>query len=314
MTAQFETTDLETARHTLSRLYRIRRFQAAGEHPFLRVRTGRFGPVEVQRVTLAMGCDVLVDPLERLYLGHVIDGSITYHHGRERFDWQAGDTFLASQPDLASRAELLDVDVEFLVLDPALLARVADTHPARSSEPVRFTGYQPVNPPAAMLWRDTCTYVRDTVGNLPAATAPLLLGGISRLLAATALATFPNTAVQDPSISERHDAHPAGVRRAVAFIDENAHRDISPADIAEAAGVTLRTLQLAFRRHLDSTPRAYLRRVRLDRVHDDLRTADPDRTTVMAVAARWGFVNHSRFTAFYRATYGVTPSHTLHHL
>ncbi len=313
MTAQFETTDLEVARHTLSQLYRIRRFAASGDHPFLRVRKGRFGPIELQRVTLAMGCDAHMDPLERLYLAHVVNGSISYQHGRERFDWKTGDTFLATQPHLASRAELRDVDVEFAVLDPALLARVADTHPARSAEPIRFTGYQPVSPAAAALWRETHTYVRDAVGNLPAAAAPLLLGSISRLLAATALATFPNTAVQDPSISERHDAHPAGLRRAVAFIDENPHRDISPADIAEAAGVTLRTLQLAFRRHLDSTPRAYLRRVRLDRVHDDLRTADPDRTTVMQVAARWGFINHSRFTAFYHATFGVTPSHTLNY-
>ncbi|MEU7875843.1 hypothetical protein [Dactylosporangium sp. NPDC049140] len=26
------------------------------------------------------------------------------------------------------------------------------------------------------------------------------------------------------------------------------------------------------------------------------------------MAARWGFANHSRFTAIYRAAYGVTPS------
>ncbi|MEV0560870.1 helix-turn-helix domain-containing protein [Dactylosporangium sp. NPDC050588] len=33
--------------------------------------------------------------------------------------------------------------------------------------------------------------------------------------------------------------------------------------------------------------------------------------TVTAIAARWGFASHSRFTASYRVTYGEPPSTTL---
>ena len=94
---------------------------------------------------------------------------------------------------------------------------------------------------------------------------------------------------------KRADAHPNTLRRAVAFVDENAHRDISVADIARAAFVTTRAIQLAFRRHPDMTPRQYLRRVRLAGVHTDLLAADPDTTTVIESAARWGFANYSRF-------------------
>jgi transcriptional regulator GlxA family with amidase domain len=57
---------------------------------------------------------------------------------------------------------------------------------------------------------------------------------------------------------------------------------------------------------------AYLRRVRLEHVHRDLLGADPTRTTVAAVAARWGFHNHSRFAAHYQAAYGLLPSQALH--
>ena len=39
--------------------------------------------------------------------------------------------------------------------------------------------------------------------------------------------------------------------------------------------------------------------------------ADPDRDSVTAVAYRWGFSSPSRFAAYYRRSYGVTPSHTL---
>ena len=33
--------------------------------------------------------------------------------------------------------------------------------------------------------------------------------------------------------------------------------------------------------------------------------------TVTAVAYRWGFPSPSRFTAYYRQAYGVTPNQTL---
>jgi transcriptional regulator GlxA family with amidase domain len=126
------------------------------------------------------------------------------------------------------------------------------------------------------------------------------------------LATFPSNALTEPTAVDRHDASPATLRRAVAFIDEHARQDITVADIAASAFVTIRAVQLAFRRHLDTTPTAYLRQVRLDHAHHDLATADPALETVTAVALRWGFPSPSRFTAAYHREYGVTPSLTLH--
>jgi len=99
--------------------------------------------------------------------------------------------------------------------------------------------------------------------------------------------------------------------RAVAFIEERARDDISVADIAAAAFVTVRALQLAFRRHMGTTPLGYLREVRLEHAHRQLLSADADSTTVTAVAADWRFTNSSRFSAYHRAAYGVSPAHTL---
>ena len=99
---------------------------------------------------------------------------------------------------------------------------------------------------------------------------------------------------------------------AVAFIEERARDDIGVADIAAAAFVTVRAVQLAFRHDLDTTPLQYLRQVRLERAHEELLAADPGRTTVTAVAADWHFTNASRFSAYYRAVYGVPPAQTLH--
>jgi anti-anti-sigma factor len=103
------------------------------------------------------------------------------------------------------------------------------------------------------------------------------------------------------------------LRRAIAFIQERARDDISVTDIAAAAFVTIRAVQLAFRRYLDTTPMAYLRQVRLERAHCELVLGDPRHVTVAQVASDWGFPNASRFTAYYRAAYGVPPGQTLRH-
>ena len=106
-------------------------------------------------------------------------------------------------------------------------------------------------------------------------------------------------------------AEAAVLRRAVQYVKQFAHRPIGIGDIAAAAGVGPRALQLAFRRYADTTPWAYVRSVRLERAHHDLQVADPRRETVLAIALRWGFSNRSRFSAEYRAVYGETPAATL---
>ncbi|MEV4658636.1 helix-turn-helix transcriptional regulator [Micromonospora sp. NPDC049301] len=223
-----------------------------------------------------------------------------------------GEVFLATRPGLPFAVGWHPGEVEVCVLDLAVLAQVATAAPARRPGRIRFTDIAPATAALARQWRTTTTYVRDVVLTNPiASTQPLVIGNAARMLAASALTVFPNTAVTDPTIEDRRDATTATLRRAIAFMDEHADLDITAADIADAAAVSLRAVQLAFRRHLNTTPMAYLRRVRLDRAHHDLLLADPRRDTVSAIASRWGFASHSRFTAWYHASYGVPPRETL---
>jgi transcriptional regulator GlxA family with amidase domain len=78
-------------------------------------------------------------------------------------------------------------------------------------------------------------------------------------------------------------------------------------DLARVAGVSARRLQEAFREHLGTTPMEYLRSVRLDRVHAELRSGAGG---VTETAHRWGFTHLGRFAAAYRERFGVLPSET----
>lgn len=101
------------------------------------------------------------------------------------------------------------------------------------------------------------------------------------------------------------------VRRALEAIRTDPAQPFTPTSLARLAGASTRTLHDGFRRHLDTTPMAYLRLVRLERAHADLRAAEPHGTTVTAVAHRWGFSHVSRFSQAYRRVYGRPPGTTL---
>ncbi len=288
---------------------RIRRRDGGGG---MRLDQDRIGPVTLDQTTFDTDLDVDVGPVGKLVFGQVSDGAVGFRTGGTEHWHTSGDVYLAAQPGNWRTTMVRGGVHEQAVIDQALPGQVAATGPGRTERPVRFTGYEAVSAPAARTWRHTHAYVRDIVDDLPdTAGHQLVAANVARLLVATALTTFPNTAVTEPAIEDRHDSHVATLHRAIAFIDDNAHRDISNADIAGAAHVTIRAVQHAFRRHLGTTPTAYLRRVRLEYAHRDLTAADPAEQTVTGIAYRWGFPSPSRFAVYYRDVYGILPGHTL---
>lgn len=208
-----------------------------------------------------------------------------------------------------------DLTSEALRLERSVVDRVA-AGLGWNGGTVRFTGAAPRSTEWAHYVRATIRHVRDDVlaDGAPEAHG-LVLAEAARSLAVATLLTFPNDAVEalergTPASAQRTE--PAVIRRAVEFVDANAQRDIGVADIAEAARLGVRGLQVAFRRHRDQTPLEYLRQVRMENAHRDLRNAEPaEGATVAEVASRWGFTHPGRFAVEYRRLFGRHPSETL---
>ena len=241
----------------------------------------------------------------------ILGGTAGLDHGKSSRRYQLGDIYVASCPRTDFTCRAREVRTHTITLPQSLLAEVARIAPDQAGDRWEFLPFVPVTGGGARQWRDATRYVDGLLAEPAVVSAPLVLGSAARLLAATALSVFPNTTATEPRSRDRQDGHPATLRRATGFIEANADIDITIGDIAHAAGVTTRAVQLAFRRHLDTTPAGYLRRVRLDQAHLQLQAADPDRESVTAVAYRWGFSSPSRFATYYRQVYGVPPSHTL---
>jgi len=123
------------------------------------------------------------------------------------------------------------------------------------------------------------------------------------------------TGLRHSETEELHHAFgvaPYYVKRAEAYIRENARQDLSIDDIAQASGVSTRTLFYGFKRWRNTSPMAYLRDMRLDLARAELEGARAGAGGKVSDAAiNAGFTNFSQFSRVYKARFGETPSETM---
>ncbi|MBC3192161.1 AraC family transcriptional regulator [Pseudonocardia sp. C8] len=130
-----------------------------------------------------------------------------------------------------------------------------------------------------------------------------LLGGLERLVVEALVLGQPRDRCLDGAA-----APSARIRRAMDYLRDHLAEPISMGTVADHCGVSLRSLQLGFRRELDRTPGQWLREARLDRAHAMLRAGGPGGPTVTDVALACGFVHLGEFAGRFRARFGVSPS------
>ncbi|MFG3229217.1 AraC family transcriptional regulator [Kitasatospora sp. NPDC048194] len=176
----------------------------------------------------------------------------------------------------------------------------------------RFRHHLDPADPAVLAWVRLARQFAEFAVSPLAQRSPLGLQHFEKLLVDGLLDAQPHS-FSGPSADGARAVLPSALRRATAYCDEHAHEPISVGDIAQAARVGTRALREGFRTHLGTTPLAYLREVRLERVHRELLAIAGGRAsgTVTEVACRWGFTHLGRFSAAYRRTFGHPPSRTV---
>ena len=121
----------------------------------------------------------------------------------------------------------------------------------------------------------------------------------------TALQPGPpaDTTSPEPTIRAR------AIRTALDYIEHHADEPPSVQDICRVSGVSWRTLDYAFRDRFGVTPKQYLQATRLKRVKREIFYSDPE-STILEIAARWGFWHMGQFARDYRRQFGELPSET----
>lgn len=149
-----------------------------------------------------------------------------------------------------------------------------------------------------------CELVREEVdaGGAP----PEVLHNYARVLTCKLIA-----ALDQGCLHEEADAQARCFARVVQFIDDNVRHDITAERLAHHAGLSVRSLYLLFEKQARMTPKAYIRKKKLEHVYSTLMDPASRVANVTAVALEFGFRHLGRFAELYRETFGILPSTSL---
>ena len=186
------------------------------------------------------------------------------------------------------------------------LRRVAAELSPDQSPVLNLTRMWPVSASAESYWRSTAELYRHHVLEAEALEQDTLLvsEATRHFLAATLIAFGMTTPVTGRT------ADSVVIRRVKAFVANHLQDPISVADLASAAGTSIRTLHTTFRRDVGKTPLGYVREARLSECRAEFLNASSN-LTIGQVARRWGFAHAGRFSTQYREVYGEYPRETL---
>ena len=186
------------------------------------------------------------------------------------------------------------VDNQTLILPRTHLAMVAPGYEAMIGRPF------PAAHPAARLMGSFLGSLTPVISSLDLAARDAVADAaldIARAVVATR---------DDPQPRQQTAARLMAVRL---YIDANlTNPSLSPATIAKANAISLRTLHRLFESTDDSVA-AFVRERRLSRCHADLLRGTEE--SVSAIAFRWGFRNMSFFSRLFHERYGVSARELL---
>ncbi|OWK49282.1 Transcriptional activator FeaR [Pseudomonas oleovorans subsp. oleovorans] len=127
----------------------------------------------------------------------------------------------------------------------------------------------------------------------------------TRIVANKLLTKVPNNIRRDAP-----PQHAVPFELLIQYIDEHLKNEPSIEQLAALAQVSQRSLYALFERHLNCTPKQYVRDRKLDRVHACLSDPSCHVRSVTEIALDYGFMHLSRFSENYKARFGELPSET----
>jgi len=271
------------------------------------------GDVSVNYIEFAEPVEIEQTVPEPIFMiGRPLKGELEVRNGDDYISGgpPRGAVLSMNRPNLI-RGFTPDLQFRVVRLERESLERQLSTWLDRElKEPVHFEFPLPADTDAGRAWWGYVEHLWTNALNGTFAVAPLLLSEASRMTKAMLLSLQPH----NYSAQLREGASAAApfyVRRAEDYIHVHAGESISMEDLVAVSGVSARSLYAGFRRFRGTSPMAYLKWLRLERAHADLRSASPGETTVKQIALRYGFAHFGHFSDAYRRKFGQPPSQTL---
>jgi AraC family transcriptional regulator len=145
----------------------------------------------------------------------------------------------------------------------------------------------------------------------PTAAGRMLVETSSLLLAARLARAHLETELIRPPIRSRHRLDDGRLRRVLAYIDEHLAEDMTVADLASVACLSIFHFTRAFAATIGVPPHRYVSQRRLEIAKETIATG---RASLSEIALDCQFSSQSSFTRAFRRATGMTPAEYRHAL
>ncbi|HDR8999196.1 TPA: AraC family transcriptional regulator [Burkholderia vietnamiensis] len=307
----FASGDVDEVRSMVGRVMKPHslRIIGGGERLDARMHFMPLGDVSVSRLRYGSAVEIGPGPLEDFFLVQMpLIGSAAIDSGAQHIDSYPELASVLSPDDdtcmrWAAGNDQLMVRISRSLLERTLVGQL--NHPLE--RPLHFElGFRWRDNP---LWQCLLNYLMNCSAQCPGLKDhKLVIDQIEQLVASTLLATQRHNYSDTPP-ARRGTILPRHIRRAKDYVKAHAHEPISAEQLAQVAGVSVRSLYAGFKEYLGVSPMQYLRDLRMECARTELTSGEA--SNVAGVALRWGFAHMGRFSNDYKQRYGETPSQTL---
>lgn len=307
----FASNNFEAMHHRLSSVLKPHRLRRLSNVPV----SGIICRANLKRISINLmrigpSVDVWPGALENFYLVQIpIDGAVHISLGDDRVVCQ-GATAAVVSPGERLRIRWSDNCAQLIVQIPreVLQARLARQFGFKPQRPLRFqAAFDLVRSPGRQ-WRALLDFAVCSMDEGGLFSDDALCADLEDLLLSALLTAQPHNYANE-SQNCRGPA-PYYVLRAEREMAKRIAQPLSVAWLADAAGVSERTLHDGFRRFRATTPMGCLTALRLATARRRLLEAKSG-MTVGRAAAEAGFFQFGRFARTYRNAFGELPSATL---
>ena len=308
---QFASNNFEAMHHRLSKVLKPHRLRRLSNVPV----SGIICRATLKRVSINLmrigpAVEAWPGALEDFYLVQIpIRGAVQISLGEDRVRCEGAMAAVIS-PGEQLRLRWSDNCAQLIVQIPreTLEARLAERSGCRQRDPLRFEPAFDLRRSAARDWRALLDFTVRSIDEGGLFSREPLGSALEDLLLEGLLAVQPHNHAGEANKSR--GPLPYYVLRAEREMRGRLAAPLTIAKLAEAAGVSERTLHDGFRRFCATTPMARLTALRLAAARRCLLKAEPG-MTVGRAAAEAGFFQFGRFAGCYREAFGELPSATL---
>jgi len=302
--------DVEETSLKVGEIFRPHRLGVVGTRQRLRAEMNHttIGRISLSRLRYRTDVAIESDPLDTFFLLMLpLSGAA---------DIRCADGHIVSTPDQASvigpNAPLSmrwDSECHQLIvrIDREVLETTCASHLGRElSRPLEFALGMDLNAPDTSALQSVIAFLASSDPFARSATQfPLIVAQTEQLLLSALLSSQPHN-YRDALLRPVEALAPYYVKRCEDYMLAHADDAITIEDLA-------RSLQTGFQRYRNTTPMAFLRDIRLQRVREELLDAKLRNRpmTVTRVALDWGFSHMGHFTKAYAERFKELPSQTL---